>query len=234
MAVTGYPKVSISAWRTLRARVANAPSTRFTPGNVAAMLGMANADSARDNVVSPIRRLGLIDEDGSLTPLGQKWRVDASYGDACQEIIDAIYPDELATLSSGDGVPDMQQVKTWFDHRGFGGSNARNMAATYVMIASKRIPEPQSSEPRKAAKTAPIRKAAAAPAPAAASASAQAKATEAAAPHQTVAPPARAPGNAPNVHLDIQIHIPVGASPDQIDHIFASMAKHLYGRDEER
>lgn len=32
----------------------------------------------------------------------------------------------------------------------------------------------------------------------------------------------------PAVHIDIQIHIDASASPDQIDHIFASMAKHIY------
>ncbi len=34
----------------------------------------------------------------------------------------------------------------------------------------------------------------------------------------------------PDVHLDIQIHIPADATSEQIDRIFASMAKHLYGR----
>ena len=38
-------------------------------------------------------------------------------------------------------------------------------------------------------------------------------------------------GAAPSVHLDIQIHIDSTASSDQIDQIFASMAKHLYGKD---
>lgn len=32
----------------------------------------------------------------------------------------------------------------------------------------------------------------------------------------------------PSLHIDIQIHISADASPDQIDQIFASMAKHLY------
>jgi hypothetical protein len=31
-----------------------------------------------------------------------------------------------------------------------------------------------------------------------------------------------------SLHIDIQIHISSDASADQIDHIFASMAKHLY------
>lgn len=37
------------------------------------------------------------------------------------------------------------------------------------------------------------------------------------------------PSNGPEVHIDIQIHISPDSSHDQIDKIFASMAKHLYG-----
>jgi hypothetical protein len=33
----------------------------------------------------------------------------------------------------------------------------------------------------------------------------------------------------PNLHINIQIHISADSSPDQIDQIFASMAKHLKG-----
>lgn len=35
----------------------------------------------------------------------------------------------------------------------------------------------------------------------------------------------------PGLHIDVQIHIAPEASPEQIDQIFASMAKHLYGSD---
>jgi hypothetical protein len=35
----------------------------------------------------------------------------------------------------------------------------------------------------------------------------------------------------PAVHIDVQVHIPTTATNDQIDQIFASMAKHLYGRE---
>jgi hypothetical protein len=34
----------------------------------------------------------------------------------------------------------------------------------------------------------------------------------------------------PTLHIDIQVHISADAAPDQIDQIFASMAKHLYGK----
>jgi hypothetical protein len=35
--------------------------------------------------------------------------------------------------------------------------------------------------------------------------------------------------NQPSVHIDLQIHISPEASPEQIDQIFASMRRHLYG-----
>ena len=38
-------------------------------------------------------------------------------------------------------------------------------------------------------------------------------------------------GGVPPLHLDVQIHIPADASLEQIDRIFSSMAKHLYGRE---
>jgi hypothetical protein len=34
----------------------------------------------------------------------------------------------------------------------------------------------------------------------------------------------------PTVHVDLQIHISPDATTEQIDAIFASMSKHLYGR----
>ena len=33
----------------------------------------------------------------------------------------------------------------------------------------------------------------------------------------------------PDLHIDLQIHISPDSTPEQIDTIFASMAKHLYG-----
>ena len=44
-------------------------------------------------------------------------------------------------------------------------------------------------------------------------------------------PPTNVSVNEPPVHIDIQIHIDSTASPEQIDQIFASMARHLYGRE---
>ena len=46
-------------------------------------------------------------------------------------------------------------------------------------------------------------------------------------------PPAPAPSE-PKVHIDINIHIDSSVSAEQIDQLFASMARHLYRREEQR
>ena len=73
---------------------------------MAATLGHDSPTSAATNVVSPMQKLGLIDENGALTDLGNRWRNDASYAEACQQIIDKIYPAELTDFTTADGSPD--------------------------------------------------------------------------------------------------------------------------------
>jgi hypothetical protein len=214
-----YPKIPAKAWRELRSRAATAPSIKITPSLVASLLSMKGEDSAQTNIVRPMRQLGLIEEDGSLTPRGGKWRVDASYADACQEIIDQVYPDELAALTDGSGAPDKSKLTDWFSLT-FGESNARQMAATYAMIAAKTIPEaPTSSASKPSSNDSRRNKPAAADRPAA-----QRSGNDA----PSKSDPPSLPD--PSLQLSIQIHIPADATPEQVDHIFASMAKHLYKR----
>lgn len=223
MTSNGYPKLTLKAWRVLRSRAAAAPSTKFTPATVAAVMGMASPRSASNNTVLPMRRLGLIDDDGALTARGNKWRIDASYVEACQEILDEVYPPDLPALTDVLGAPDQKQLKTWFDHKGFGESNARQMTATYVMIAIKELPEPVPVEPKKVApkKVTPKK------------ATATARTVSTPNPSPVTARPEATKAiseSGPNVHLDIQIHIPADASVEQIDQIFESMSRHLYKR----
>src|SRR5260370_16980227 len=96
MAATGYPKLGLKSWSTLRARAATTPSTRFTSTAVAAMLGMGSPESAATNVVYPMQRLGLIDDSGSLTARGNKWRLAGSYTDPCQWLFDEIFTAALS------------------------------------------------------------------------------------------------------------------------------------------
>ncbi|WP_300613624.1 hypothetical protein [Trebonia sp.] len=189
------------------------------------MQGLANAASATTNIVSPLRRLGLLNEDGGLTARGNKWRVDASYADACQEILDDVYPSELASLTDATGAPDKTQVSTWFEHKGFGGVNARQMTSTYLMIAEKMLPTatPPEGKAKKASRPPAGRKTT----PATVTQNSGETNSAVALPTQLPETQPTSPRQ-PMVHLDIQIHIPADATLEQIDQIFASMAKHLY------
>jgi hypothetical protein len=183
---------------------------------VAALNGMASAESATNNIIRPMRTVGLFNEDGTLTARGNRWRIDASYATACDEIMKDIYPQELTAFTDGDGAPDQARVTEWFEHEGFGKSNARQMGATYALIASKKIPaapelsgkksNTRATENRKTTKTA----------------------ADTPSPAPAPSPVPERPSGSPNIHLDIQVHIPAGATLEQIDQIFASMAKHLY------
>lgn len=221
-AATSYPKLGETAWRTLRTRAAQAPSTRFTPATVAAIMNLGGPASATQNVVSPMRKLGLIDENGTLTDLGNKWRNDATYAEACQEILDEVYPPELAGFTTPEGSPDKATVTKWFQHQKFGDSNAKQMAAAYVMIAEKKVPEASDKEAKPRAK----RQQPPGGATKASKHTVNPAGNEAVA---TASPPqATQPMGRPDIHLDFQIHIAADASPEVIEQIFASMAKHLY------
>ncbi len=222
MAKNSYPKLGATSWQALRERAATAPSTKFTPATVATMLGMATPQSAANNVVGPMRQLGLIDQDGGLTARGNKWRVDASYGEACQEILDEVYPPELASFTDANGIADRSKITTWFQHNGLGSSNASKIAATYTMIAEKKLPEAAQPDSTKGKRPTPAKKASPKAAKQNTGESTAVELTE------LPKPPANPPATAASIHLDIQIHIPADASADQIDRIFASMAKHLY------
>ena len=225
MAANTYPKVTARAWAILRDRAMAAPSMRFTPDAVAALMGMASPQSARSNTVRPMQQLGLIDEEGALTDRGNKWRVDSSFPDACQEILDEVYPDEIRVLVDDDGRPDLAMVENWFDLKGFGRANARQMAVTYVRVASKEIPELSETgsakvKEKKSTATKPAGKP---------QEKQKTREPHEGGAHDVMHPPVKAFGG-PTVHLDIQIHIPADATPEKIDQIFSSMARHLYAK----
>jgi len=224
MASETYPKIPTKAWATLRSRASSAPSSKFSAKTVAALLGMSSPTSAQANVVRALQVMGLVETDGTLTALGNKWRVDGTYGEACQEILSTVYPSDLASLTNEDGTPDAQAVRNWFAHQGFGESNVQQMSGTYLLLASKEIPgtapeaksQPKAKgETKGAAKTTQPRRVL--------------RGIASKTPQTDNAIP-REGGSGPSIHLDIQVHIPATATPEQIDQIFSSIAKHLNGR----
>lgn len=141
MALDSYPKIGVRPWAQIRAKVATTPTWKVTPETVSALLAMKGADSARQNVVGPLKRMGLVNDEGGLSERGLKWRTEGGYAEACDEILAELYPDALVHLTDDEGNADKAAIRRWFDQKGYGSSAASQMTATFIMIAAKEIPE---------------------------------------------------------------------------------------------
>lgn len=118
---------------------------------VASAMSMAER-SAKANVISPLKALGLVGEDSKPTDLAYDWRDDSKYPEVCEKIIESIYPQELQDLFH---TPDAQlsEVTSWFMRDAKVGEPAAKMfAATYLMLLQKRPEAAKDVVKSKAAK----------------------------------------------------------------------------------
>lgn len=212
-----YPMIAAKVWWGLRERFKRAIPQTVTLSYVATTLRMSE-DSARNNVFPALRLCGLIDETGKPTELAFKWRDDIEYKEACNTIIKAVYPQELIDLGTGS----REEVKRWFTNQCHVGESAASKMATLFIMLQEANPTKSNGSDEGAARSRKrstkepktIREKTEPP-------------HDEAVPevlHHDRKPPA---GNTPHIHFDIQIHISPESTPDQIDAIFASMAKHL-------
>lgn len=214
-----YPMLPISHWWTLRKKFRQSIPGVVTDGYLATVLGMGK-HSARANVLPFLKVMGIIDDDGKTGERAKKWRDDDQYAKVCQEILADVYPQELR-----DAVTEpaqRPQAAQWFSNATGSGEGAANrMAAQYVLLleadATKQAEQDKGERPRKAAQERPSRKdngmRASTPTP-----SAQ---------QSLVHPPPSAP-HIPGININLEIHISADSTPEQIEQIFASMAKHIY------
>lgn len=215
-----YPMISEKNWWDLRNQFKKTIPAYVNTSYVKSLLGFNSDDSARNNIILPLKQVGLIDDDGKPTVLATDWRSDDKYSSACQTMLDSLYPRELTDLFPNDEV-DIAKLKSWFmDTATIGQSAAGKVANTFMLIRSAKIRQPSEkapTSPKKVAKPAKEK---------------QSKETVQTTP---VIADASSVNNEsmytiPPVHIDVQVHISPDASADQIDKIFESMSKHLYGR----
>lgn len=216
-----YPMISEKNWWTIRNKFkASLPST-VTTNYIKTLLSLSSNASATSNVISPLKRLGLIDDDGKPTPLANDWRLEDKYADACERMIKHVYPRELLDLFPEKEV-DKSSAESWFMSQGAGQGASYKMSALFILLKSGEIKEQKPSQ-KKAGPT-----------------KTKAKAKEVSKPtpsennQNNNTPSVSAEkgcmsSGQPNLHIDLQIHISPESTPEQIEAIFSSMAKHLYG-----
>lgn len=204
-----YPAIPAKHWWTLRKRFQQSIPGTVTPGFLATALGMEE-QSAKANIIPSLIMMGIINEEGKPTDRAKKWRDDVTYSEVCQEIRNELYPQELLDAVPGPSV-DRPAVERWFATRtGVGQVAARRFAIVYELLTAATVPEkPTPLTPAKPKP--PTRKESGKKAPA----------------PTKGAKSAVFSGLEPSIHIDVQIHISPDANADQIDQIFASIAKHL-------
>ncbi|MBJ2165668.1 DUF5343 domain-containing protein [Acidovorax sp. IB03] len=230
----GYPKIPRANWFLLRDKFKQRTPERVSPSYVASALSMGEA-SASANIIPPLRAFGLIDDAGKPSDLAYDWRDDTKYAEVCKQILEATYPQELRDLFHDASAP-AKNVESWFARDAkVGQAAARAYAATFLMLLEADLAKAKEQNGSKPKTTNAAGKPSKATAPAKAAKAVPAAAAPTA--HEVAKPVNEHGGSgddgggrrgfSPKLHVDIQIHISPDSSPEQIDKIFESMAKHL-------
>jgi hypothetical protein len=222
-----FPMLPTTAWWQLRSRFQRSLPAKVDPQYVETVLGVS-AKSAR-NTTPALRTLGLIDDDGRPTPLANDWRTDEGYANACEQMLADVYPPALRDAVPPD-EPDRAAAERWFiRERRVGQGAARQMAALYALVAERdasgaenqRAPRSDRGggerRPRETRNAESTRRT-----------TTRERLTSR--PPSPAEPPAgdSQRSASPSLHIDVQVHVPSDATPEQIEAIFSSMAKHLY------
>lgn len=213
-----YPQVPSTVWWGVRGILQNKPSATIDAKLLAISLGVQEA--AASAYVKQLQNLKVLDADGKATATALKWRLDSDYADAARALLEMNYPDTLR-----DALPPVaenrEKIVQWFMYDGLGKGAAGNKAATYLLIGSPSpngADIPSKTKPPKSKSQDTSKKVIPSSTP---------KPNNKAAPLlQPKADPAAA--GIP-LNLNMQIHISADASNEQIEQVFKSMRKYLYG-----
>lgn len=219
-----FPKIPATAWWRLRQRFHQSVPKRVDANYLQTVLAVQ--DGHAKNLLPQLEAVGLIDESGAPTALANQWRTDDGYPKACKAIIEKVYPSGLTDAVPPTSDTDADAAARWFmTELKVGNDAARQMARFYAMVAKG---DPADGEGAQTAAKKP----------------ASDNGKEAKPPRRRQPKPSgqqqqqsgsggdagRSTPDAPDLRIAVQVHIPSDATAEQIDAIFASMAKHIYRR----
>lgn len=214
----GFPMLPIAHWWALRKKFKQSIPGVVTDNYLATVLEMG-VNSARANVLPFLKTLGIIDDEGKTLERAKRWRDDEHYTEACEAMLKEVYPKDLLEAVPD---PDKERIQTerWFaNHTGAGQAAVRRMVALYsVLVEADASKQPDQDRPRSRKRDKEPAK----------TKTAEKNATPAT--QQGATNSLQQLQQGPGININLEIHISADATPDQIDQIFASMAKHIYKR----
>jgi hypothetical protein len=219
-----YPQIPSTVWWGVHAILNKTPNATLDERHLAIQLNVQPV--AAKQYIAELIAVGILNEEFKATPLAMKWRLEATYPAAVQELISNVYPQGLIEIAP-PGEGDRQKVISWFLQEGLGQGAAGNKAATYLMLGSK-VPNeaPSRSSVRVAGEEskASTREA---------KAPARAKSVRE---HTPKVPRSTAGNNGDHrvenipLNVNVQIHISADAGSEQIESIFSAMRRYLYDK----
>jgi len=224
-----FPIIPAGSWWKLRDLFKKKVPAAVTPTYIATALSMAES-SAQTNLIGPFKKIGILEDGGKPTDLAYDWRDDSKYASVCETLLTKHYPQEVRDLFHSPDV-DQKKLINWFMSRSRCGQVTGRMYASFYLLLLKA--DPKANENASAKNGSETRKPTAPKSKPRAKSSQKKDISEVAAPQMPVSTqpvPAVATsvlGNAPELHINIQLHISPESSTEQIDKIFESMAKHL-------
>jgi hypothetical protein len=219
-----FPLMPTEHWWNLRKKFVQSIPGILTDNYIATTLKM-KPQSAKANVLPYLRSMGIIDQEGKPLERAKRWRDDTQYPSVCKEILNEIYPEDLRSAVPGPKT-DLVAAKSWFaNDTGLGEQATSKMARFYSLLCE--------ADPSKATDTEKAKKTSPKPAtPPRTGTRAPVVKLGGEMPRKafTELPGTLQRPSTPALHIDIQIHISSDASPDQIEKVFESMARHIYNK----
>lgn len=217
-----YPMLSKKVWWQLRKKFKQSIPGTVTTSYLVALLDMKE-NSARNNVLPYLEQLGIIDNEGKTLHRARQWRDDAQYPDVCKEIREKIYPKDLLDAAPNPSE-DKDAASRWFaNNTGTGQTAVSKMVGVYSLLMDADVNTESTAHAK--TETSNTKKA---------SAPKKSRASETKNVNDPSGKSLRrgdSSVNGPGVYINLQIHVSSDATPDQIDQLFASMAKHIYRKE---
>lgn len=224
-----YPRLPERNWWIIRNQFKKTLPSAVTTSYLKSLLNLTSEKAAR-NLLPPLRQIGLIDEEGKPTARANEWRSDSKYSETCKSIVEEIYPQEMRDLFAGPEL-DRKPIKEWLMHTASIGEGAADLsAAMYILLneatlkddeelskivngSTKKVSKDKSNKPSTKNIESEIK-----PDNIELMESTQ----------QASISQSESDSFSTALHIDLQIHISADASADQIESIFANIAKYLY------
>ena len=215
-----FPRIPETNWWKLRNQFNKTLPTVVNKTYLKSLLGL-ETEVAANNLLSPLKKIGIIDNEGKPTERANDWRSDSKYSLVCKNIIKEVYPTELIDLYSGENI-EKDKVKDWFkDNKKLGVDTANQCANMYILLndakPKKEVDENKSNKTNKKQKN-PKK-----------DDKNSGKNKEVNSDKDKIdSLSVKKDENLPLLNINLQVHISADATTEQIDAIFSSMAKHLY------